>query len=359
MQQLIFVYPGDLSTPTGGYEYDRRIIQGLEGLGWQIQLISLGDGYPFPDPAQIEYARSALHKLTKNVPMVIDGLALGALPDLAAEIAKRHPLIALIHHPLAFEFGLSDPQIQLLQQSETQALQQVVRVVANSPTTARDLNRHYGVPLEIIDVILPGTDRIHALAPKIQKNEDHLGQVHLLSVGSIIPRKGFHHLITALEPLVDLHWTLSIAGDTSRNPAAYERLMMDIKDCHLEGRVEVLGTLSNEELKNQYAKADVFVLPSLFEGYGMVYAEAMAFGLPIIATTAGAIPDTVPQDAGLLVEPGDIPALTIALKTLIQDPSHRARLSSGALTAAGQQPTWDYAVQQFATVVTPLSSSSE
>lgn len=357
MQQLIFVYPGNLSTPTGGYEYDRRIIQGLEGLGWQIQLISLGDGYPFPDSAQIEYARSALHKLTKNVPMVIDGLALGALPDLAAEVAKRHPLIALIHHPLAFEFGLSDPEIQLLQQSETQALQHVARVVANSPTTARDLNRHYGVPLEIIDVILPGTDRIHTLAPRIQKNEDHLGQVHLLSVGSIIPRKGFHHLIAALEPLMDLPWTLSIAGDTSRNAAAYERLMTDIRDCHLEGRVEVLGTVSNEELKNQYAKADVFVLPSLFEGYGMVYAEAMAFGLPIIATTAGAIPDTVPQEAGLLVEPGDVLALTIALKALIQDPQLRARLSSGALKAAGQQPTWDYAVQQFATALTPLSWS--
>lgn len=359
MQQLIFVYPGDLSAPTGGYEYDRRIIQGLEGLGWQIQFISLGDGYPFPDHVQIEYARSALLKLPKHVPMVIDGLALGALPDLAADIAKRHPLIALIHHPLAFEFGLSDSEMQLLQQSETQALQQVVRVIANSPSTVRDLNQHYGVPLEIIKVILPGTDRIHALELRIQRNEDHLGQVHLLSVGSIIPRKGLHHLIAALEPLMDLPWTLSIAGDTSRNAAAYERLMMDIKDCHLEGRVEVLGAVSNAELKNQYAKADIFVLPSLFEGYGMVYAEAMAHGLPIIATTAGAIPDTVPQDAGLLVEPGDIPALTIALKTLIQDPSHRAKLSSGALRAAGQQPTWEYAVQQFAAVITPLSSSSE
>ena len=359
MQQLIFVYPGDLSAPTGGYAYDRRIIQGLEGLGWQIQLISLGEGYPFPDRTQIQYARSTLQNLPRGVPMVIDGLALGALPELAAEVAKRHPLIALIHHPLAFEFGLSDSEIQLLQQSETHALQQVVRVVANSPTTARDLNQHYGVPLEIIKVILPGTDRIHILEPKIQRNEDHLGQVHLLSVGSIIPRKGFHHLIAALKPLIDLPWTLSIAGDTSRNAAVYARLMMDIKECHLEDRVKVLGAVSNEELEKQYAKADVFVLPSLFEGYGMVYAEAMAHGLPIIATTAGAIPDTVPQDAGLLVEPGDTSALTNALKALIQDPLHRARLSSGALRAAGQQPTWEHAVQQFAAVVSPLSLSSE
>jgi len=95
----------------------------------------------------------------------------------------------------------------------------------------------------------------------------------------------------------------------------------------------------------------------LFEGYGMVYAEAMAHGLPIIATTAGAIPDTVPKEAGLLVPPGDIPALTSALKALMQDPSYRATLSSGALKAAGHQPTWEYAVQQFANVLVPLSPS--
>lgn len=355
MQQLIFVYPGDLGAPTGGYAYDRRIIQGLEGLGWQIQLISLGDGYPFPDTTQIAFAGSLLQGLTEGIPMVIDGLALGALPELAAEIAKRHPLIALIHHPLAFEFGLSDAEIQLLQQSETQALQQVVRVVANSPTTARDLNQHYGVPLKIIEVILPGTNRIHRLEKSTQTKVDHSDLVHLLSVGSIIPRKGFHHLIAALEPLVDLPWTLSIAGDTSRNAAAYERLFMDIKHFHLEDRVEVLGAVSSEELETQYAKADIFVLPSLFEGYGMVYAEAMAHGLPIIATTAGAIPDTVPLEAGLLVKPGDTPALTAALKALIQDASYRARLSSGALKVASQQPTWEHAVQQFSAVLTPFS----
>jgi glycosyltransferase involved in cell wall biosynthesis len=355
MQQLIFVYPGDLSAPTGGYAYDRRIIQGLEGLGWEIQLISLGDGYPFPNSAQIELAGSLLQEHTEGIPMVIDGLALGALPDLAAEIAKRHPLIALIHHPLAFEFGLSDLEIRLLQQSETQALQQVVRVVANSPATARDLNHYYGVPLNIIEVVLPGTDRIHILEKSTQRKGDHLDQVHLLSVGSIIPRKGFHHLIAALGPLVDLSWTLSIAGDTSRNAAAYERLMMDLKHFHLEDRVEVLGAVSNDELENQYAKADIFVLPSLFEGYGMAYAEAMAHGLPIIATTAGAIPDTVPQEAGLLVKPGDIPALTAALKALIQDAPYRARLGCGALKEASQKPTWEHAVQQFAAVLTPLS----
>ena len=351
MQQLIFVYPGDLDSPTGGYAYDRHIIHGLRDLGWQIQLLGLGEGYPFPSPAQLEKAEQLLLSLTPGVPMVVDGLALGALPSLAAAIAERHPLIALVHHPLAFEFGLSDSQIALLKQSEMQALHHAVKVIANSPATARDLNRHYGVHLDKIEVVLPGTDRIHALAAKIQGNSGRLNEVRLLSVGSIIPRKGFHHLIEALAPLADLPWTLSIAGDTTRHPSAYADLMADINRFHLKGRVKVLGAVSNEELESLYSQADVFVLASLFEGYGMVYAEAMAYGLPIIATKGGAIADTVPPEAGLLLTPGDVPGLSHAILTLINDPFYRARLASGALYAAAQQPTWEQAVQRFASAL--------
>ncbi len=347
MQHLIFVYPGELNSTSGGYAYDRRIIEGLERHGWQIQLISLGDGYPFIDRTQREYARSRLLNLAQGVPIVIDGLALGVLPDLAPVIANRHPLIALIHHPLAFEFGLSDSEIKYLKQSETQALKHVLGVIANSPATARDLNQYYGIHSEIVHVVLPGTDRTRRLEPRVQRDIDDFNPVNLLSVGSIIPRKGFHDLIPALVPLIDLPWTLSIAGETSSNVKAYELLTSNIKDFHLEGRINVLGVVTNEELEHLYAKADIFVLASLFEGYGMVYAEAIAHGLPIIATSGGAIPDTVPQEAGLIVPPGDIPALTNALKTLILDQPYRARLSSGALEAALLQPTWEDAIQNF------------
>jgi len=347
MQHLIFVYPGELNSTSGGYAYDRRIIEGLEHHGWQIQLISLGDGYPFIDLTQREYARSRLLNLVQGVPMVIDGLALGVLPDLAPVIANRHPLIALIHHPLAFEFGLSDSEIKYLKQSETQALKHVLGVIANSPATARDLNQYYGIHSEIVHVVLPGTDRTRRLEPRVQRDIDDFNPVNLLSVGSIIPRKGFHDLIPALVPLIDLPWTLSIAGETSSNVKAYELLTSNIKDFHLEGRINVLGVVTNEELEHLYAKADIFVLASLFEGYGMVYAEAIAHGLPIIATSGGAIPDTVPEKAGLLVAPGDIPALTNALKTLILDQPYRARLSFGALDAALLQPTWEDTIQNF------------
>jgi glycosyltransferase involved in cell wall biosynthesis len=355
MQQLIFVYPGDLNSPTGGYAYDRRIITGLKSFAWEIQLIGLGEGYPFPNPAQVKQAKEQLQGLAPGVPMVIDGLALGALPEVAACVAEHHPLIALIHHPLAFEFGLSQDQAALLKQSETEALRHASKVIANSPATAHDLNRHYGVPMDRIDVVLPGTDRSMQQRERSQITNGNRNAIRLLSVGSIIPRKGFHDLLAALAPLADLPWTLSIAGDTTRNAGAFEQLIGDITRFGFEGRVHVLGAVSDSELDILYTQADAFVLASLFEGYGMVYAEAMAYGLPIIATSAGAIPDTVPSEAGLLVSPGDIAALTLALKTIIEDAPSRARLSSGALQAATQQPTWDQATQQFATALERLT----
>jgi glycosyltransferase involved in cell wall biosynthesis len=348
MQQLIFVYPGDLNSPTGGYAYDRQIITGLQRMGWEIQFIGLGEGYPFPNRAQAEQAKTQLQGLTPGVPMVIDGLALGALPEVAACVAKYHPLIALIHHPLAFEFGLNKKQAALLKQSEAEALGHATGVIANSPATARDLHRHYGVPIDRIAVVLPGTDRSVHQREQSHTTNGNRDAVRLLSVGSIIPRKGFPDLLAALGPLADLPWTLSIAGDTTRNAGAFEQLIGDIMRFGFEGRVQVLGAVSDTELVSLYSQADVFVLASLFEGYGMVYAEAMAYGLPIIATRGGAIPDTVPSEAGLLVSPGDVPALTLALKTIIEDAPYRARLSSGALRAAKQQPTWDQAAEQFA-----------
>jgi glycosyltransferase involved in cell wall biosynthesis len=198
---------------------------------------------------------------------------------------------------------------------------------------------------------MPGTERTHRLKPKVESVGKTRNSVHLLSVGSIIPRKGFDCLMEALHSISDLPWSLSIAGDTSRNRAAYEQLLVDIDRFHFAERVRVLGAISDAELELLYDGADVFVLASHFEGYGMVYAEAMAHGLPIVATTGGAISDTVPPEAGVLVAPGDIAALGIALKDLILDAPLRARLSCGALEAAARLPTWDQSVQQFTAIV--------
>lgn len=355
MKPLFFAFPGDLSTPTGGYIYDRRIIAGLEHLGWDVQCVGLGDGFPSPDQTTVAQARQTLLSLTPGVPVVMDGLALGVLPEAVAALARRNPVIGLIHHPLAFESGLSPERVAMLTASETEALSHVSQVIVTSPATARDLVRCFGVQAESIEAILPGTAPApDALASGKDRVSGHPMQPHtlrLLSVGSIVPRKGFDVLLAALEPLAKLSWTLSIAGDATRDLVVPAQLARDIARFGFTGRVHVLGAVDEAQLESLYQEADVFVLASHFEGYGMAFAEALARGLPVIGTTGGAIPETVPEGAGLLVPPGDVERLTQALQRMMQDETLRARLSAGAREAAARQPTWQDSARRFSEVV--------
>jgi glycosyltransferase involved in cell wall biosynthesis len=355
-KKLIFVFPGDLAALTGGYAYDRRVIDGLKTFGWKIQLISLGEGYPFPSKEHLDKAASLLLGLELGVPMLVDGLALGVLPDLVPLLAKRHPIVGLIHHPLALEAGLSVNQVLALQESEKKSLVYVNRVVANSPKTARDLTAFYEVPSQCVTVILPGTDRystlkVHTLIPKHSPRP-----VQLLSVGAVIFRKGFHILVEALHAIRLLSWTLTIAGDITRDVHAFAQLQEVIRRYALEDRIHVLGAVSDLELRRLYTTSDVFVLASLYEGYGMVFAEAMANGLPIVATTGGAIGDTVPKQAGVLVEPGNVASLSDAIKLLVENEQFRSVLSQGARHAAQQLPTWDDSVRKFDLLLNDLTA---
>ena len=171
--------------------------------------------------------------------------------------------------------------------------------------------------------------------------------VNLLAVGSIVPRKGYDVLIAALGKLPDLAWRLVIAGDPSRSPAAAAALTEQIASLRLAGRVELAGVVSAERLQSLYANADLFVLPSRYEGYGMAYTEAIAHGLPVVGTTAGAIPEAVPAGAGVLVPPDNVSELTLTLTQLIGHPAERARLTAGARAAAAALPTWDDAGRLF------------
>lgn len=335
MQHLVFAIPGDLSTVTGGYIYDRHIVEGLQAKGWQVQVLGLGEGFPYPDTQTRQKAYKSLLSLEVGVPLVIDGLAFGVLPEVAAQLHQRHPLIALVHHPLAFETGLSAEQSTHFKETERRALAYATRVVVTSPATLKDVVDYFSVSPDAIASILPGTDRVTRIPkPTVQ------GPLQLLSVGSVVKRKGFDVLLAALAELTDLSWQLTIAGDLTRDDQAVAQLHLDLKRFDLLQRVRVLGAVEAAQLQVLYAHADVFVLASRFEGYGMAYAEALAHGLPIIGTTAGAIPDTVPETAGLLVEPGDVATLREALRQIMQDQGLRQTLEQGALLAAAQQPSW-------------------
>jgi glycosyltransferase involved in cell wall biosynthesis len=288
-------------------------------------------------------------KIPDGRPIVIDGLALGVLPDLAAEVASRHPLLGLVHHPLALEWGLSAERADALHRSERDALASVREVVVTSPATAKLVASGYGVPAGRITVARPGND------PAARARGSRDGTPHLLSVGAITPRKGFDVLVAALATLAELPWRLTIAGDLTRDPREAARLQTSISEHKLSGRIAVLGEVSSESLRALYDEADVFVLASRFEGYGMAYSEALSRGLPVIGTTAGAIPDTVLPAAGLLVSPGDAAELSAALRQLIADAELRRRLADGAWASAEMLPTWRQSAAIFAATLEKLS----
>ena len=343
MKAAVFAVPGDLATPTGGYAYDRRIIAELEALGWCTDLLDLGDGFPRPPATTRKIAGERLAAAPPQRPLVIDGLAFGVLPETAAALQASHRLVALVHHPLALETGLGAADAAALRASERAALACARHVIATSTTTASLLAADYGVAADRLSVVAPGTDAAEA------QPRAGAGAVALLAVGAVVPRKGYDLLIAALAKLTHLPWRLVIAGDGQRDSDAFARLVVDIAGHGLTDRVVLRGAVEPEELAALYASADLFVLPSRFEGYGMAFTEALAHGVPVLGTDVGAIPQTVPGDAGVLVPPDDVPALAAALRRLIADPRERARLAAGA--RAARFPSWREQGALFARVL--------
>lgn len=344
-RHFIFAVPGSLETPTGGYAYDRRIIAELRRQGWRIDLRNLSERFPDPDMSALVSAYTTLASLPQGVPVVIDGLALGALPDIAQHLRADTPLVALVHHPLALETGLTHERVAALRVSEHSALAAARHVITVSATTAAVLNFDYGVDDERITVVTPGSDP----APPAVGSTD--GVIHLVSVGAVTRRKGFDLLITALSMVKDLPWRLTVVGDLTRDGAVVAHLRNTIAYLGLDDRVLLAGAVSDDALARAYHEADVFVLASHYEGYGMAFTEAVARGLPVIGTTGGAIPEAVPKGAGILVAPGDLAGLLAALRTMISDPAVRARYAAQAQRSAGQLPDWTGAAERFGGII--------
>ncbi|MBW8726737.1 MAG: glycosyltransferase family 4 protein [Inquilinus limosus] len=336
---IAFLLPGDPESRTGGYIYDKRIVEGLRGLGRRVTLHRLGDGFPFPTEAEMAEAAAVLRGLPDGTLTVVDGLAFSVLPRQMAAEASRLRLVALIHHPLAFEQGLSPTRRQALEVSEKAALTAARRVIVTSPGTARDL-QGYGVEAGRIGVVLPGTD------PTPPARGSGEAAPVLLCVATLTPRKGHLDLVAALQRLAGLPWRLVCAGSLERDAEHAKAVLAAAEG--LPGRIRFLGEINEPTLLHHYDRSDLFVLPSHHEGYGMALAEASARGLPIVSTTGGAIPDTVPPDAGILVPPGDVDALAEALRRLLTDPGARLRLREAGLAARARLPGWPDQAAAFA-----------
>lgn len=345
MKRLIFALPGDPDTRTGGYLYDKRLLAELRRRGWTVELLRLPD--VIADTAGVAEATRRLASIPPDLPVMIDGLALGVLPEAAAAVAARGPLIALVHHPLAEETGLTPERAARLRALERAALQPVHAVVATSPATARSLTADYDVAAHRIAVAVPGVDP----APLAEGTGNPFT---LLSVGSLIPRKGHAVLLQALERISFVHFQLSIVGSPERDPREAKRLQELAAGLRHSSRISFAGEVDDGRLAQLYRAADLFALPSFHEGYGMVLTEALARGLPIVATTAGAIPETVPAAAGRLLPPGDAAALAAALETLMTDPQAYAGLQAGARAARRALPRWEETADRVARVLEAL-----
>jgi glycosyltransferase involved in cell wall biosynthesis len=320
-REVVFAYPGDLDTPTGGYAYDRRMISELRALGWTVRLLSLSPRFPFPEPADLAEVDAALAAVPAGTRMLVDGLAFGAMPEVAAAHVGRLRLFALVHHPLALESGLSPQDRQRLAAGERAALATAEAVIATSGFTARQLQADYGVEAGRLVVVEPGTD---PGPPAAGEGDPPL----ILTVAAVVPRKGHDILIEALAGLGDLPWRCRLVGALDRHPATVAGLRAAIDRHGLADRIALVGEV--EDVRAEMASADLFALPSRHEGYGMAFAEAISQGLPVIGCAAGAVSDLVKPEAGLLVPPDDVAALREALRLALCDPAFRRRLAEGA-----------------------------
>lgn len=343
-----FLLPGDWHTPTGGYTYDRRLSLAMGEAGWTVLPQVLEGAWPWPDDSDLSAALARIAALPDGALVVADGLAFGTLARVVRPHAQRLRWVAQVHHPLHLETGLSAVDSAHLRAAEAQALQLVRQVVVPSRHTLDDVAA-LGVPPARIAVVEPGTDPSLPPPPAPRCG----GPVQLLCVATLTPRKGHALLLEALAGLTQLPWVLHLVGSAERDPRTAARLQA--LAAPLGERVVWHGELPGTALRAHYLAADVFVLPSLYEGYGMVVAEAIAHGLPVVTTDGGALVHTLPPGAGLQVTAGDGPALQAALQRVLSDTGLRERLSAGAREAAAALPTWPQQAARYAAVLEALA----
>jgi len=337
---VAFLVPGALTQPTGGYIYDRHIVAGLKTRGHRLAVRQITR----------RTAARVLASIPDDAVVIVDGLAGGVLPREIEREAARLRFVALVHHPLAYETGVSKAEARRLWRSERRTLRCARHVVVTSHATAKLLARDYGVGAARLSCIEPGTDR-RIVARGASRNS-------LLCVATLTPRKGHVTLVRALARLKHLDWRLICVGSLVRDPKTVRRVRGEIRKAGLEGRVWLAGeTAGRRRLDRLYAGADVFVLATEYEGYGMAVAEAIASGLPVISTPTGAIRSIVGAEAGILVPPGNAGALSAAIERMLEDVAARRTFQAGARRRRKRLPTWPQAVRKMAAVVRKVAAA--
>ncbi|MCU0910343.1 MAG: glycosyltransferase [Rhodobacteraceae bacterium] len=347
LRPAAFAIPGDIATLTGGYIYERRLLEGLRAQGRDVAHLRLGASFHDPTPADMADAAAQLAALDPGRALILDGLVYGSI-DTAALARVRAPVVAMIHHPLAHETGLDPVRRDHLYRTERDNLALAAHVLVPSPHTAALLAADYGVAPGRITIARPGTDR-----PPARREAAPATPPLILSVGILHPRKGHDVLLAALARITALDWQAVIVGSRYDEPHAVEldRLLAGLG---LGDRVRLAGRVGAEELARLYARASVFALATRYEGYGIVLDEAMAHGLPIVSCRTGAVPDTVAPDAAILVPPDDAPALADALAAVLSDAPSRSAMAAASARAGQALPGWDDTARIAGTVLDRL-----
>ncbi|MFC6885049.1 MULTISPECIES: glycosyltransferase family 4 protein [Actinomadura] len=344
------VLPGDADDPTapsGGNVYGRRVCEGLEAAGRTVRRVAVAGTWPRPDASARSGLGAALDALPAGTAVLLDGLVACGVPGVVAERARRLRQVVLVHLPLSDETGL-DPRVAAeLNALEGETLRAAHAVVATSAWAAERLRELHGPAVRDVHVVEPGVDA----AP-----EGSGRAPSLLCVASLTPRKGQDLLVEALYRVADLDWTCRLVGPAGRDPAYAERVRDLIAARGLRGRIGVAGPLTGEPLAAAYATAGLLVLPSRAETYGMVVTEALARGIPVVATEVGGVPGalgsapdgTVP---GVLVPPDDADALADALRRWLTDERLRISLRASARARRTTLTGWDETSQRLAAVL--------
>ncbi|WP_243712616.1 glycosyltransferase family 4 protein [Actinomadura sp. 6K520] len=348
--EICFVVPGDIDdpdVPSGGNRYDRRLSDALAASGRTVRELALPGAWPRPDEAARDGLARSLGGLPDGGVVLMDGLVACGVPDIVVPEASRLRLAVLVHLPLADEPGQAD-----LNAGEREVLEAAGAVVATSPWAKEHLTAHHGLEASRVHAVTPGTDPASLAA-----GTD--GTTRLLSVASVTPRKGHDVLVEALATLAHLPWQCEIVGPLRRDPEYVTRLHRLIARHGLGDRVHLEGPLTGKRLDDAYAGADLVILASRAETYGMVVSEALARGVPVIATAVDGVPDTLGWDPtgavpGLLVPPDDPGALAASLRRWLVTPELRGRLRAAARLRRGMLPGWDDTARRMAVVLTRL-----
>jgi glycosyltransferase involved in cell wall biosynthesis len=337
-----FVIYGSLDTLSGGFFYDRTVVEYLQQHGSEVEIISL-PWRNYPKHLLDSYNHVLLNRLASlDVDVLLeDELNHPSLFRLNKILRKRsrYPILSIVHHLRSSELHPT-ALLPLYRQIERNFLRSVDGFIYNSQTTRQAVEKLRGSAARHV-VALPAGDRFGGLhSERILDRSRQNGPLRLLFVGNIIERKGLHTLLAAFRQIPSVPVELRVAGREDVNPAY--ALRMQREALLLGSRVNFLGRLTDRQLEDELGAAQVLVVPSTYEGFGIVYLEGMAFGLPALATRAGAAGEIIEDGhSGFLVAPEDPAALAQAITLLANDRSRLVTMSLAARERFEQFSSWD------------------